>query len=116
MRSDFASDPELADMEVLQNCRQATDVILVCMRQRHNVQLLKSPRPQIRRHGLFAWIDAIVFFVTGKTSECAAPINQKCFAARRYHKKRVALANIEDRHFQLSLCPLLSEGINCNRD
>src|SRR6266568_4309480 len=63
-------------MEILQNCRQATEMILVCMRQRHNVQFVKSPGPQIRRDGLFAWIDAIVLFMSGKTSECATPINK----------------------------------------
>ena len=61
-------------------------MILMCVRQRNNIQFLKSARPQIRRHRFFARIDTVVLFTTGESAERSPAIDQQSFAARRHDK------------------------------
>src|SRR5713226_8644593 len=75
----FTPDPESCDAKIVQNCSKPAQMVLMRVRQRDKVQLLKSPRPQIRRHGFFARVDTIVFFVPGKAPERSAAIDQQSF-------------------------------------
>jgi len=48
--------PELADLEVLDDREKAAQVVFVRMRKHHDIYLLHSSRPQIRRDDVFAGV------------------------------------------------------------
>jgi hypothetical protein len=74
-------------MEILKNCRQSAKMTLVRMSQCHHVNLLKVPRPQIRRHRFLARVDPISFFASWESSKRATSIDQQSLSTRRNHEQ-----------------------------
>src|SRR5208337_384510 len=74
-RSRFPPQPQLADLEILQDSREAADMVLVGVRQRHSVQLLNAARPQVRRNGILARIGAEMLFAALESLKSSTAVN-----------------------------------------
>ena len=96
----IAPDPQFADAKIFKDRGQASQVILVGMREGDNIDLFEPARPQIRRNNILANINPGAHPARMKISEFAAPVDQHRAPAREGKKKAVALAHIEHRQFQ----------------
>src|SRR5215472_623876 len=84
-------------------------MILMCVRQRYNIQCLEAASPQIRRYSFLSWVDAKTRFPTRETAKCATAVHEQGLAAGRHDEQRIALAYIEHAYFQLSRSPIRLE-------
>src|SRR3981081_3161178 len=85
-------------MKVSEDGRHASHMIGVRMRQGHYVELVKSARPQVGRHYIFADIQLRMH-----PERYPSRIHQKRAALRRNQKDRIALANVNGRQFEHSV-------------
>ena len=78
--------------------RHATDVVLVSMRKRHDVQTADRAAPEVGRHHILTDIQLRL----GATAECgdAAAIHQHQLPVGKRDENRVALAHIDRRDLQ----------------
>src|SRR5580704_8111853 len=85
-------------MEIGQYRGHASHVVGVSVGQRHDVELMKTPRPQVGRDHILPDIQLRVH-----PGWYTASIDQKRAALRRNQKDRIALADVDGGEFEYSL-------------
>jgi hypothetical protein len=91
----FAPYPKASDSEIFENCKQPSDMVLMCASERDNVGLLEASRPQVRRHRRFSGIDSLRPGLAGETAECSALRQSAKFSTGRNDEERIALADVQ---------------------
>ena len=113
-RGDLTSNPQAANSEILDNSNQPTEMVVMGMGQRHNIQPPNPPRPKIRRHGVFARVRSRVVFLSTKSCKGPSSIDQHRLSARKNDQDRISLADVQCRHFQRANREPRCKRITCN--
>ena len=82
-------------MKIGQHRRHASHVVGVSVGYRHDVELVKLPRPQVGRHHILSDIQFRVH-----PERYPAGIDQEGAALRRHQKDRIALAHVNGGDFE----------------
>src|SRR5262245_43065435 len=106
----FATDPQSADSEIAQNRCQASKVILMRMREGHNIQRFETAPPEVRRNRLFAGINPVVLFLPRKAAKCATAVNQQSLSVGRDQQQGISLPHVQYPQLKLPLHIVRREG------
>ena len=85
------------------------------VRERHHVQPLDAARPQIGRHDFLAHVDARAISAHPLRAGQSAAVDQHRAAVGKRDEDRVALADVENVHFELSVVERWSERMRDNQ-
>src|SRR6266404_40359 len=110
----FAADPQRFHFEIFKHSGQSAEMILVCVGQRNDIDLLKATQPKIRRDHVFAGIWSARFRSSIRLDERSSAIDQYGVSAGRNQKKGITLADVQGGEFQRSVAPTRGKWKNRN--
>src|SRR5690348_181244 len=108
----ITAHPKLPHTEIVENCVQPADVVMMRVAQQDDIQLLYAPRPKVGRNDLLSDVDAGLKASDVFRACQAAAVNQHGSAIRKCDENGIALADVENRGFKVASLQTWREGIN----
>src|SRR5690348_5190666 len=108
----ITAHPKLPHAEIVENCGQPADVVMMRVAQQDDIQLLYAPRPKVGRNDLLSDVDAGLKASDVFRACQAAAINEHSSAIRKGDKDGVTLVDIENCGLKAASRQTRSKGIN----